>query len=313
MMKEPTQKSAFLAILGRPNVGKSSLINRIVGQKIAIVSNKPQTTRTRIMGVITRGETQLVFLDTPGFHKPHDKLGENMMQSVSRGMSGVEAALLVVDACPKFKNDGNNLPGAEEELLQRCREKKLPTVLVINKIDLLPKKEELLAIINRYSCHFDFDAVIPLSAKTGDGVSLLVQQCEIYARPGVHYFSQDDYTDQPDRVMVAEIIREKMLRRLDREVPHGIAVDLETFSERDMTDGSPIVDISAVIYCERDSHKRIIIGKGGEMLKNIGTLARKDLEQFFGIRVSLKLWVKVKENWRNRERDIRSFGLLGKD
>lgn len=303
------QQSAFITIIGRANVGKSSLMNKILGQKVAIVSDKPQTTRTRIMGILTKEETQFVFIDTPGFHKPHNLLGTNMIKAVDSGMSDVDAALLVVDACPDFKLDEDNIPAAEIALLESVKAKKLKCLLAINKIDLLPEKEKLFDIISVYSKQHNFEAVIPLSAKSGDGIDILLKELEKYKKSSPHFFDDEDVTDQPDKVMVAEIIREKLLRILSKEVPHGIAVDLEKFYERDNSAGEPILEVEAVIYCEKDSHKGIVIGKGGAMLKKIGTMARKDIEEFFGIKVSLKLWVKVKEDWRNRQGLIHTFGL----
>ena len=303
------QQSAFITIIGRANVGKSSLMNKILGQKVAIVSDKPQTTRTRIMGILTKEETQLVFIDTPGFHKPHNLLGTNMIKAVDSGMSDVDAVVLVVDACPDFKLDEDNIPAAEMALLESVKAKKLKCLLVINKIDLLPEKEKLFEIIGAYSKHFDFEAVIPLSAKSGDGIDILLNELQKYKKPSPHFFDDEDVTDQPDKVMVAEIIREKLLRILSKEVPHGIAVDLEKFYERDNSAGEPILEVEAVIYCEKESHKGIVIGKGGAMLKKIGTMARKDIEEFFGIKASVKLWVKVKEDWRNRQGLIHTFGL----
>ncbi len=303
------QKSAFITIIGRPNVGKSSLMNNVLGQKVAIVSNKPQTTRTRIMGIYTKAETQLVFIDTPGFHKPRNELDKNMNRAVGDGMADVDAAVLVIEAVTSFKNDSEELPPAEVELIKELKKRKLKAFLVINKIDLLEKKEELLNIIIKYNEHFPFEAVIPLSAKTGDGVDLMLKELYNVAKPSPHFFDDEDVTDQPEKVMVAEMIREKLLRTLDKEVPHGIAVDLERFVERDTASGEPIVEVEATIICERDSHKGIIIGKSGSMLKKIGTMARRDIEEFFGIRANVKLWVKVKEDWRNRQGLIHTFGL----
>ncbi|MBE6787702.1 MAG: GTPase Era [Ruminococcaceae bacterium] len=303
------QTSAFITIIGRPNVGKSSLMNKILGQKVAIVSNKPQTTRTKIMGIKTEGENQLVFIDTPGFHKPKNELDKNMNKAVNDGMSDVDAAVLVVEANPKFKFDSDNLPPAEVELINQLKKRKLKSILVINKIDLLEKKEELFGVITAYTKVFPFETVIPLSAKTGDGVSIVTEELKKFSKPSVHYFPDDDITDQPEKVMVAEMIREKLLRTLDKEVPHGIAVDLERFFERDTKDGEPIVEVEATIICERESHKGIIIGKNGSMLKRIGIMARKEIETFFGIKATVKLWVKVKEDWRNRQGLIHTFGL----
>lgn len=303
------QKSAFITIIGRPNVGKSSLMNKILGQKVAIVSNKPQTTRTRIMGIHTEGENQTVFIDTPGFHRARNELDKNMNKAVGDGMTDVDGAVLVAEAVTRFKTDGEALPPAELELISELKKRKLKAVLVINKIDLLEKKEELLKIIAKYTSAFEFEAIVPLSAKTGDGVDLLLRELEAFSHPSVHYFPDGEVTDQPEKVMVAELIREKLLRTLDREVPHGIAVDLERFVERDTAAGEPIVEVEATIICEKESHKGIIIGKNGAMLKKIGTLARRDIERFFGIRANVKLWVKVKEDWRNRAGLIHTFGL----
>ncbi|HIZ16874.1 MAG TPA: GTPase Era [Firmicutes bacterium] len=296
-MKEP--KSIFISIVGRPNVGKSSLMNYMCGKKISIVTDKPQTTRTRIMGVLTKGETQLVFLDTPGLHKPRTNLGEHMVKAVSEGMSGVDCCILVAYA-------GSGVSPAELEIIERLKERHIKAYLALNKIDLIENKEELLGRIAEYSTLFNFEAVLPISALTGDGVDILLNYMLKEAKPGPHYFPDDALTDQPERVMAAEIIREKMLLLLDKEIPHGIAVCTERFSERE---SGNIIDIEANIYCEKESHKRIIIGKGGSMLKRIGTMARGDMEGFFGCRINLQLWVKVKENWRNREGLIRSFGF----
>ena len=302
------QRTAFVTIIGRPNVGKSSLMNRILGQKVAIVSDKPQTTRTRIMGVYTRGDDQLVFIDTPGFHKPRNMLDRSMNKAVGDGMSDVDAAVLVVEAAPKFSLE-NGLPPAEAELIKELKRRKLPAVLVINKIDLLDKKEKLLSLIALYTGEFDFSAVVPLSAKTGDGTDILPEELNKFSKPSPHFFPDGEVTDQPEKVMVAEMIREKLLRLLDKEVPHGIAVDLEKFIERDTAEGEPIIEVEATVICEKESHKGIIIGKGGSMLKKVGTLARRDIEDFFGIRASVRLWVKVKEDWRNRQGLIHTFGL----
>lgn len=303
------EKSAFITIIGRPNVGKSSLMNCVLGQKVAIVSNKPQTTRTKIMGIFTKEETQLVFIDTPGFHKPRNQLDRNMNKAVGDGMADVDAAVLVVEAVTRFKSDDNSLPPAELELIKELKRRHLKAILVINKIDLLEKKEELLNIIIRYSEQFPFEAVIPLSARTGDGVDLMLKELNKFAKIAPHYFDDDDVTDQPEKVFVAELIREKLLRTLDKEVPHGIAVDLERFVERDTAQGEPIVEVEATVICEKESHKGIIIGKGGAVLKKIGTQARKDIEEFFGIKANVKLWVKVKEDWRNRQGLIHTYGL----
>lgn len=303
------QKSAFITIIGRPNVGKSSLMNRVLGQKVAIVSNKPQTTRTKIMGIYTKDETQLVFIDTPGFHKPRNELDRNMNKAVGDGMADVDAAVLVVEAVTRFKTEDDSIPPAELELIKELKKRKLKAILVINKIDLLENKEELLKMIIRYNEQFPFETVIPLSAKSGDGVDRMLGELNKFAKVSPHYFPDDDVTDQPEKVMVAEMIREKLLITLDKEVPHGIAIDLERFVERDTVAGEPIVEIEATVICEKESHKGIIIGKGGAVLKKIGQMARRDIEAFFGIKVNIKLWVKVKEDWRNRQGLIHTFGL----
>ena len=299
----------MIAVVGRPNVGKSSLVNKAVGMKVAIVSDKPQTTRTRIMGVLTRKDEQLVFVDTPGFHKPKNKLGNNMIKSVSAGIADVDAAVLVVDAAPKFKFNPESLPEAERDLAAQLQNRKIPTVLVINKIDLLEDKETLLSMITAYNRLMQFEAVVPLSAKSGDGVDLLLDEISKFTVESEHYFDDDDFTDQPERILAAEMIREKLLRFLSDEVPHGIAVEIERFRERNDSALKPILEIHAVIYCERDSHKGIIIGKGGSKLKKIGTRSREDLERFFDCKVALKLWVKVKEDWRNSASAIHSLGF----
>ena len=306
------QKSAFIAIVGRANVGKSSLMNSILGQKVAIVSDKPQTTRTRIMGVFTKDENQLVFIDTPGFHKPKNKLGERMMDSVSQGLSDVDVVTLVVEAAPKFKLDSEDMPKAELALIEEIKSRKLKAILCINKFDLLKSKADILEVISAYSKLYSFDAVIPVSAKTNECVDDLLAEQMKYVKPAPHFFDDQQVTDQADSVMVTEIIREKMLHLLDKEIPHGVAVGLERFFERDTASGEPIIEADATIYCERDSHKGIIIGKNGAMLKKVGSMARVDIEEFFGCKCNLKLWVKVKEDWRNRDGLIRSFGLDNK-
>jgi len=303
------KKSAFIAVVGRANVGKSSFVNRAVGEKVAIVSDKPQTTRTKIMGVLTRDDTQMVFIDTPGFHKPHNTLGENMIRAVGAGLSDVDAAVFMVEAVTRFKFDPENLPPAELKLMEEIKKRKIPAILAVNKIDLLENKADLLPIISAYSSIIDFETVVPFSAKSGDGVEILVDELMKFCKESVHYFDSETVTDQSDRTMIAEMIREKLLRTLDNEVPHGIAIDIEQFFERDNREGEPILNVSAVIYCERESHKGIIIGKNGSLLKKIGTLARKDIEEFYGIKASLKLWVKVKENWRSMQGAIHGFGL----
>lgn len=292
-------KTAFIAIVGCPNVGKSSILNRLLGQKIAIVSDKPQTTRTKIMGVLTDGDTQLVFTDTPGFHRPRTKLGEKMVQAVSDSVSGVDACLFVVEP------EGELRP-AELELIEKFKKLKMPVILAINKVDTLPDKEVLMARILEISKTYDFEAVVPVSALRGINMDELLSEMKKLAEESVFFFPEDTLTDQPERVIAAEIIREKLLRNLDREIPHGVAVSIEKMREREDSD---IMDIEAVIYCEKDSHKGIIIGKNGAMLKRISTRAREDMEKFFRCHINLRCWVKVKEGWRNREGLIHNFGL----
>ena len=304
-------RTAFISLLGRANVGKSTLLNSLIGTKVAIVSDKPQTTRTRIMGVVSEGDDQYVFIDTPGFHKPKNLLDDKMNKAVYGGIGDADAVVLVVDSAPPFRFDPEELPKAETVLLDNISEKKLPCILAINKIDLLNDKAELLTLISAYTNKYAFSAVVPISAKTGDGVAILKSELSKYQKDSVHYFSDGDFTDQPDSVFVSEIIREKLLSLLEKEVPHGIAVGIERFVENDNKSGEPVLNVDAVIYCERDSHKGIIIGKNGCMLKKVGTLARQDIEKFFGTKASVKLWVKVKEDWRNRESVIRSLGLDG--
>lgn len=292
-------KTAFIAIVGCPNVGKSSILNKIMGTKIAIVSSKPQTTRTKIMGVLTDGDIQLVFTDTPGYHKPHNKLGEKMNQAVGDSIGGVDACLFVVESKGDIKK-------GEYELLEKFKNLKVPVILAINKIDMIKDKEELLERIVQLNSLFDFEAIVPVCASTGEHIDELVDEMKKLAFDSPHFFPDDTLTDQPERVLAAEIIREKILRLMDKEVPHGIAVSIEKMRERDNQD---ILDIEAIIYCERESHKGMVIGKKGSMLKKISTYARQDLESFFGIKVNLQTWVKVKEDWRNREGLIHNFGL----
>ena len=289
-------KSAMITIAGRPNVGKSTLTNRLVGEKVAIVSNKPQTTRNRICGIVTRGDTQFVFMDTPGFHKPRTKLGDYMVEVTRESVSDVDAVILMVEPIA-------NIGTQEQELLEAMKGDKTPVILVINKIDTV-EKQELLAVIAAYSQVRSFDAVIPLSAKTGEGVEDLLRECEKFAQEGPWLFPEDMTSDQPERQVMAEIIREKLLWCLEREVPHGTAVEITKFSERD----NGVIDMDAIIYCEKASHKGIIIGKNGAMLKKISTMARVDCEKFMGTKVYLQTWVKVKENWRDSDFLIRNFG-----
>lgn len=291
-------RTAFVTIAGRTNAGKSSLLNAIVGEKIASVSSKPQTTRTRITGIRNIEDVQLVFFDTPGLHKPVNKLSEHMLNTVRESVSDIDAVIFVQD-CNKKINE------QEINLLKSLNKSKMPVILVLNKIDLI-KKEKLALCITEMSAKADFQAVIPISATENNGIDIVIDEIIALAEDSVHYFPDDMITDQPEKVLAGEMIREKLLELLKDEVPHGIAVGVEQMTEREDKD---ILDISAVIYCERESHKGIIIGKGGAMLKKASTSARIELEDFFQIKVNLKCWVKVKEDWRNREGLIRSFGL----
>ena len=290
-------KAAMITICGRPNVGKSTLTNALVGEKIAIVSNKPQTTRNRITAIVSRGNTQFVLMDTPGFHKPRTRLGDYMVNVVKESVADVDAVLLLVEPVAAIGPQ-------EEELIQRLKTTGAPAILVINKIDTVDKTR-LLSVMALYAQAFDFDAVIPVSAKTGEGLEELMDEMEKYAVEGPHLFPDDMITDQPERQICAELVREKLLRCLDKEIPHGTAVEVTKFSERD----NGIIDLEVTIYCEKESHKGIIIGKKGAMLRKIGELARTDIEAFMGTKVYLQTWVKVKENWRDSMAQLRNFGF----
>lgn len=297
------EKSAFIALVGRPNVGKSSLLNRMLNQKIAIVSSKPQTTRTRIMGILTQGEHQLVFIDTPGMHKPKTTLGQYMVRSINESVMGVDACVLVVEA-------DKEVGKTELMLIEKFKKSETPVVLAINKIDMLKDKGELLELILSYSNLYNFEAVVPVCAVDGKGVNELIDELKNLCSEGGHFFEDDALTDQPEKVLAAEMIREKILRLCDKEIPHGTAVVIERMRTREDSD---ILDIDATIYCERSTHKGIIIGKGGSMLKKISTFARQDMEKFFDCKVNLQTWVKVKEDWRNREALLNNFGFNQKD
>lgn len=292
-------RTAFVTIAGRTNAGKSSLLNAIVGEKIASVSSKPQTTRTRITGIRNIEDVQLVFFDTPGLHKPVNKLSEHMLNTVKESVSDIDGVVFVMDCTKKINQQ-------ETDLLKSMNKSKMPVILVLNKIDLLKSMDELAPVIAQLTAEIDFQAVIPVSVTQGNGIDIVIDEIMKLSEESVHFFPDDMITDQPEKVLAGEMIREKLLALLKDEVPHGIAVGVEQMSERDDKD---ILDISAVIYCERESHKGIIIGKGGAMLKKASTMARLELEDFFQIKVNLKCWVKVKEDWRNRENLIRSFGL----
>lgn len=296
-------KSAFIAIIGRPNVGKSSILNRLLGQKIAIVSSKPQTTRTRIMGVLTEGIDQLVFLDTPGMHKPKNSLGDYMVRSINESVAGVDACVLVTEA-------GKEIRENEKMLIEKVKSMNLPCVLAINKTDTINDNQLLLEQIVEYSSLYDFDAIVPVSAETGDKISELMDEIKKFTAEGGHFFPDDTLTDQPEKVLAAEMIREKILRLTEKEIPHGTAVVIERMK---MRDDKNLMDIDATIYCERDTHKGILIGKKGSMLKKISTYARQDMESFFGCKVNLQVWIKVKEDWRNKESLMRSFGFDSND
>ena len=289
-------KTAMITIAGCPNVGKSTLTNFLVGEKIAIVSNKPQTTRNRICGIVTKDDTQFVFVDTPGFHKPRTKLGDYMVNVTRESIADVDLTILLVEPIA-------SIGPQEEALIAQLQSQKCPTILAINKIDSV-EKDTLLEVIATYSSAASFDAIIPISAKTGDGVDALLNECRKYAVESPFLFPEDATTDQPERQIMAEIIREKLLWCLDREVPHGTAVEVTRFTERD----SGIIDLDVTIYCEKSSHKGIIIGKKGDMLKKISTMARNDCERFMGTKVYLTTWVKVKENWRDSDFLVRNFG-----
>lgn len=296
-------KSAFIAIIGRPNVGKSSILNKLLGQKVAIVSSKPQTTRTRIMGVLTEGKDQLVFLDTPGMHKPKNSLGDYMVRSINESVAGVDACLLVTEA-------GQEIRENERMLIEKVKKLDLPCVLAINKTDTINDKEVILEQIIKYSKEMDFEAIVPVSAETGSKLDELKEELKKFTSEGGHFFPDDTLTDQPEKVLAAEMIREKILRLTEKEIPHGTAVVIERMK---MRDDKNLMDIDATIYCERDTHKGILIGKKGAMLKKISTYARQDMENFFGCKVNLKTWIKVKEDWRNKENLMRSFGFDSND
>ena len=290
-------KTAMITICGRPNVGKSTLTNALVGEKIAIVSNKPQTTRNRISAVVNRGDTQFVIIDTPGFHKPRTRLGDYMVNVVKESVADVDAVMLLGEPIA-------NIGRQEEELIARIKETGVPAILVINKIDTV-EKTELLEVMALYSAAHDFDAIIPMSAKNGEGIDELLAELEKYAQAGPQLFPDDMICDQPEKQICAELVREKLLLCLDKEIPHGTAVEVTRFSERE----NGIIDLDVTIYCEKASHKGIIIGKQGAMLKKIGELARADIEAFMGTKVFLQTWVKVKENWRDSTAQLRNFGF----
>ncbi len=292
-------KSVFLTLSGRTNAGKSTLLNALIGEKIASVSSKPQTTRTRITGILTKNETQFVFIDTPGLHHGKTRLSTHMMKTAEDSASDADAVLYVIDCTKKLHEQ-------DEKMLKSIADRKIQCIIIVNKIDLLQDKSKMMPLLLRLENDYHPYAIIPVSASTKDGIDEIMKTAEEIAQPSVHFFPDDKFTDQPEKVLASEMIREKLLRLLDDEVPHGIAVTVEKMSERDDKD---LLDISAVIYCERESHKGIIIGKNGSMIKKISTSARHELEEFFQIQVNLQCFVKVKEDWRNKEGLIRSFGL----
>ena len=292
-------KSAFVAIVGKPNVGKSSLLNLLVGEKIAIISDKPQTTRTRITGVLTEEETQLVFIDTPGLHKPKNKLGDYMVKQVSDSVGDVDCAVFVTDPLGEVTE-------SEKQLIENIRQLHLPAILVINKIDTLANKDDMVKKMVEISQMYPFEQVVPISVKEKDGTKLLLDLIKEQAQEGHHFFPNDTLTDQPEKVIVAEIIREKVLRNMRDEIPHGTAVVIERMRERN---GKDIMDIDATILCEKSSHKGMIIGKQGAMLKKIASQSREEIEGFLETRVNLQCWVKIREDWRNSEFSIRDLGF----
>lgn len=294
-------KNAFIAITGRANAGKSSLTNLLVGEKVSIVSEKPQTTRNRINGVLTKGDTQFVFIDTPGMHKPKTKLSEHMVKSIRTSVDDVDCAILMADVTKK-------LSSIEHDLIRSFASHGTEVILLLNKIDLFKSKSEVLGIIQQYSELYDFAEIIPISVKNRINTDKILPILEKYAVEGEHFFPDDIATDRTERFMCAEIVREKVLWTMQEEIPHGVAVDVESFKTREKN-GRELIDIGVVIICEKDSHKGMIIGKGGEKLKTIGSLARKDMEELLDAQVNLQCFVKVKEDWRNRERFISDMGL----
>ena len=293
------KRTGFIALVGRPNVGKSTLLNAMLGEKVAIVSSKPQTTRNRISGIYTKGEDQYVFLDTPGIFKPQNSLGDFMVKTANATMQDADAVVLVTDL-------GKDVSKVEEDVIAYSKRAEVPCILVLNKTDLYNANEVAEAIM-KYAALHDFHAVIPLSAKGGKGVEAVLKECSPFLRESEWFYPEDIATDQPERVMAAEIIREKVLRTTNKEIPHGVAVVVEKFTEDPKTG---MVSIHATIYCERTSHKGIILGKGGEGLKRIGTYARQDIENLLGAKVYLNLWVKVKENWRDSAATVANFGYM---
>ncbi len=298
-MYEMKTKSAFVAIVGKPNAGKSSLLNLLIGEKIAITSDKPQTTRTRITGVLTEEETQLVFIDTPGLHKAKNKLGEYMVKQVDESIGDVDCAVLVTEAVGEIYH-------AERDLINALKSMHIPAILAVNKIDLLEDKSAMLPKMLEFQKLFDFEEIIPISVQENDGIDILMKAIKDQAVEGPHFFDEDTLTDQPEKVIAGEIIREKVLKNMRDEIPHGTAVIIERMRERE---NQNIIDIDATILCEKSSHKGMIIGKQGAMLKKIGTQARTEIEAFMDCKINLKLWVKIREDWRNSSSAMRDLGF----
>jgi GTPase len=296
-------KSGFVSLVGRPNVGKSTILNAFVKEKVAITSGKPQTTRNVIRGILTDQDSQIIFMDTPGIHKPKSKLGEYMVHSAYEKMGGVDLVLMVIDPSRPKRID------EDAEIISRLKEGKTPVVLLINKVDLV-SREALLPIMAQYSKQMDFKAIVPISAIKSDNLDAAITEIKSLLKEGPKYFPDEDYTDQPEKVLVSEMVREKVLKNLDEEVPHGIGVEITSFKERE---GHEMVDIEATIYCEKDTHKAILIGKKGSMLKKIGTEARRDIESLLQTKVYITFWVKVKQDWRNSQFMLKNLGYTKKN
>ena len=296
-------KSGFVSIIGRTNVGKSTIINALVGEKVAAVANKTQTTRTAIRGIINRENSQIIIIDTPGIHKPKSKLSETMLDTAFTFIGDVDVVLFVIDAT------SDEIGRGDARILEKIKEAGIKTILIINKIDMLKNREDLLKLIDMYQKEYNFEAVIPVSATKKENMEIIIEEIEKHLKEGPAYYDIDEYTDQTSRQLVEEIIREKALKLLDDEVPHGLYVETEKMKFRKTKEKEEIYDIDATVYCLRDSHKGIIIGKNGSMLKKIGTFARKDLERILGTKVNLKVWVKVKEDWLNNDSIVKKFKL----
>lgn len=297
---EENFKSGFVSIIGKTNVGKSTLINSLIGEKVAITANKSQTTRTAIRAIVNRKNSQIIFIDTPGIHKPKTKLGQTMLETAYGTVLDVDVVLFMVDGQKQEITKGDRI------ILEKIREANKKTILIINKIDLI-KREKLLGLMDMYSKEYNFEAIIPTMATKNKEIDTILNEIEKHLKPGPAYYDIEEYTDQTERQLVEEAIREKALKLLDEEVPHGIYVEADKMQERTTTKGEQIYDVEATIYCLRNSHKGIIIGKGGRMLKRIGTYAREDLEKMLGIKINLKIWVKVKEDWQEKDSIVNRF------